>query len=101
MEEEDLSERAFLEADLAFHTALARACGNELATLVLKAAGPRFCGRWSRWRRPQETGRRCASACAPSTGGSYEAIEAGDAELASRSSTTSAASTRCTMADAT
>ena len=36
METEDLSEREFLEVDSAFHTALARACGNELATLVLE-----------------------------------------------------------------
>jgi GntR family transcriptional regulator, transcriptional repressor for pyruvate dehydrogenase complex len=84
METEDLSERAFLEADLAFHTALARACGNELATLVLEGCRTAIlrtmvevtiaAGDWPSMRERLRGEHR----------GIYEAIEAGDAELASQ-----------------
>jgi GntR family transcriptional repressor for pyruvate dehydrogenase complex len=36
MDAEELDEPEFLEQDLAFHLAIARACGNELAALVLE-----------------------------------------------------------------
>jgi DNA-binding FadR family transcriptional regulator len=84
MEMEDLSERAFLEADLAFHTALARACGNELATLVLEGCRTSIlrtmvevtvaAGDWPSMRERLRAEHR----------GIYEAIEAGEAELASQ-----------------
>jgi GntR family transcriptional repressor for pyruvate dehydrogenase complex len=84
METEDLTAREFLELDLAFHTALARACGNELATLVLEGCRGAIlrtmvevteaAGEWEamldRLRREHR--------------GIYEAIEAGDTELASQ-----------------
>jgi GntR family transcriptional repressor for pyruvate dehydrogenase complex len=84
METEDLSGREFLEFDLAFHTALARACGNELATLVLEGCRTSIlrtmvevtetAGDWETMRERLRREHR----------GIYEAIEAGEAELASQ-----------------
>ena len=84
MEAEDLSEREFLEADLAFHTALARACGNELATLVLEGCRTSIlrtmvevtvaAGDWPAMRDRLRREHR----------GIHQAIGAGDADLASQ-----------------
>lgn len=83
MESEDLSEHDFLEVDLAFHLALARACGNELAKLVLEGCRASIlrtmievtvaAGGWPAMRDRLRREHR----------GIYEAIEAGDAGLAS------------------
>jgi GntR family transcriptional repressor for pyruvate dehydrogenase complex len=84
MESEDLTGREFLEVDLAFHTALARASGNELSTLVLEGCRSAIlrtmvevteaAGDWEAMRERLRREHR----------GIYEAIEAGDAVLASQ-----------------
>jgi DNA-binding FadR family transcriptional regulator len=84
LETEDASEREFLEVDLAFHLALARACGNELATLVLEGCRAAIlrtmieatvlAGDWPATRERLRGEHRAI----------FEAIEAGDGAQASR-----------------
>lgn len=83
MESEELDERAFLAVDLAFHLALGRACGNELATLVLEGCRTAIlrtmveavvqAGDWPAIRERLRGEHRAI----------YEAIEAGDGPRAS------------------
>ena len=84
MEADELDERSFLELDLAFHLALARACGNELARLVLEGC------RTAIWRTMVEA--TIAAGDWPAVRqrlreeheAIYEAVAAGDETKASR-----------------
>ena len=79
---EDLDEPDFLELDLAFHLAIARACGNELAALILEGCRTAFlrtmidtterAGDWTAIRRRLRSEHR--DICS--------AIDAGDSERA-------------------
>jgi GntR family transcriptional regulator, transcriptional repressor for pyruvate dehydrogenase complex len=84
MESEDLDEQSFLELDLAFHVELARACGNELAELVMEGCRTAIArtmlqatleaGDWPSIRSQLRRQHRDV----------YEAIRAGEPERASR-----------------
>jgi GntR family transcriptional repressor for pyruvate dehydrogenase complex len=84
MEAEDLDEPGFLELDLAFHVELARACGNELAELVMEGCRTAIArtmlqvtlgaGDWPAIREQLRSQHRAI----------HEAIRVGDRDQASR-----------------
>ena len=84
MESEDFDEPSFLELDLAFHVELSRACGNELAELVMEGCRRAIAramlqvtleaGEWPAIREQLRDQHREI----------YEAIRVGDCDQASR-----------------